>query len=120
MWPRLINAALGIWLMAAPAVLDYGVPAANNDRIMGPLIATFAVIAIWETTRELRRVNALWGAWLIIAPLLLGYEGAAVINSIAVGVVVIGVSMIRGKVEGHFGGGWTALWRPEHAEQAND
>jgi hypothetical protein len=50
MWAQLINALLGMWLMAAPAVLGYIGPARTNDRIIGPLAAGAALIAIWETT----------------------------------------------------------------------
>lgn len=46
MWPRLANVAVGIWLMAAPAVLAYGDKAAINDRIVGPVAITFATTAI--------------------------------------------------------------------------
>ena len=68
-WARLVNAGLGLWLMAAPAVLGYGAPAEINDRIAGPIAATFAIIAITGATRPARRVNAAVGAWLLIAPL---------------------------------------------------
>ena len=68
MWPRIVNIALGLWLMVAPSVLDYGDPAAANDRIVGPIAAALAVIAVWEATRPLRWVNVVLGLWLVIAP----------------------------------------------------
>lgn len=107
MWARLANTALGIWLMAAPAVLGYGDPAQTNDQIAGPIAATFAIIAIWETTRALRWCNLLVGLWLLLAPWILGgYPGEAMMNSLAVGVLMIALALVRGKIEKTYGGGW--------------
>lgn len=112
MWARLANTAVGIWLMAAPAVLGYGGPAATNDRIVGPLAATFAIVAIWETTRALRWLNLALGLWLLAAPWLLGgYAGDAVLNSLAAGALLALFSLVRGEMKQKYGGGWRALWR---------
>lgn len=110
MWAQIVNAALGIWLMAAPAVLGYGDPALVNDRIVGPVAATFAIVAWWGVTRPLRWVNLPLGVWLVIAPWLLGYgEVAAIINSMAVGLVMAACAMVKGTVEHRYGGGWSAV-----------
>jgi hypothetical protein len=112
MWARIVNTAAGLWLMAAPAVLGYGDPAQFNDRIAGPLAVTCAFVAIWEATRPLRRVNLVIGAWLLLAPFVLGYGATApIVNSIAVGVVMIACSFVKGTVENRYGGGWSMLWR---------
>ncbi|HET7274211.1 MAG TPA: hypothetical protein VFI91_03490 [Longimicrobiaceae bacterium] len=116
MWPRIVNAILGIWLMAAPAVLGYTEPAATSDRIAGPLIAMAAIVAISGATRPVRRVNAALGVWLILAPLILGYGWTPAINSVAVGAVVAALSLIRGTVSDTFGGGWSALWSSQQRE----
>lgn len=119
MWIRLINAALGIWLMAAPDVLQYSAPARTNDRIVGPIAATFAIIAIWEVTRGLRWVNVPLGVWLVVAPLILGYaQTGAIINSLIVGVVLASMAMLGGSVSKQFGGGWSALWRSNAETEA--
>ena len=111
MWAQVINTLLGIWLMAAPAVLAYGKPGSVNDRIVGPLIATFAWIAVTEVTRGCRFVNVLLGGWLIIAPIVLGYHDAAPVwNSVCVGIVVVVLSFVRGKVKASYGGGWRSLF----------
>jgi SPW repeat len=111
MWPQLFNTALGIWLMAAPAVLEYGRPASTNDHIIGPLIATFACIAIWESTRSVRWVNLPLGLWLIAAPLILGHPQAAAINSVLCGIAIAVASCLGGAIQQRFAGGWSALWR---------
>lgn len=120
MWAHIINAALGIWMMAAPAVLGYGDPAQVNDRIAGPLIAMFAVIAWWEATRPVGRWNLALGLWLCIAPWLLGYEAAAPrIQSLLVGLIVAGLSLVTGTVKKRYGGGWSALWNEERLAEAD-
>lgn len=112
-WARLLNTATGLWLMGAPAVLGYGGPADTLHRIVGPIAATFAIIAIWEATRALRHLNAVAGAVLLIGPLLLGFGGAAMVNSVLCGVLLIGMSRVKGAVEESFGGGWKVLWKGE-------
>ena len=115
MWARILNALLGVWLMAAPAVLGYGAPAAINDRIVGPLVVSFAISSIADVTRPVRRVNILLGAWLLVAPWALGYDGWTVFNSYAVGLLVIGLSLVRGKISSRMGGGWRSLWKDPDA-----
>lgn len=119
MWAQVLNAALGIWLMAAPAVLEYGEPAMTNDRICGPVAATFAVIAWWEATRSVRWVNLPLGLWLVLAPWILGYsETSTVVNSVAVGLVMAACSTVRGTVEKRYGGGWSAAFKSKN--QSNE
>lgn len=115
MWARIVNFLFGLWLMAAPALLGHvGTPAEVNDRIVGPLIASFAFVAIWDVTRGLRWVNTLLGLWLIAVPFLLGawvqdWSFPATINSVLVGLYVTALSLVRGAVQHHFGGGWRSL-----------
>lgn len=113
MWSRLLSSALGIWLMAAPAVLGYGGNAAIVDRIVGPLAASAAIIAIAEVTRPVRWANTVLGAWLVAAPWVLGYSGVATSNSAIVGSLLVACSLVRGKINDRFGGGWSVLWRPD-------
>lgn len=115
MWAQLSSALLGLWLMAAPAILGYGGPARTSDRIVGPLIVSFALIAAWEVTRPVRRVTLALGLWLLAAPVILGstvgYGIVASANSLVVGLLVVLLSLVRGKVDpGRFGGGWSSLW----------
>ena len=120
MWAQIINTLLGLYLMASPAIwrFEEAVPtAADNDHIIGPVMATFACVAIWEATRNTRWANIPLGAWLLVAPWILGYEQTApIINDMAVGAAVIAFSLVRGKVTQRFGGGWRSLFKkhPEH------
>lgn len=117
MWARIANTALGLWLMVAPPVLGYTGSAATNDRVIGPIIASFAIIAMAGATRPVRRANTALGGWLLVAPWLLGYGTAATVNSLVVGVLVIAASLVRGEVKDTFGGGWSALWRRGHGAE---
>lgn len=110
MWARAINIAIGIWLMAAPDVLRYGGVPADHGRIVGPVIASLACIAMWEVTRSLRWINLLIGLWMLLAPWVLGFPADATINTMLCGAAVAGLSLVRGKLTHRFDGGWT-FWR---------
>jgi hypothetical protein len=109
MWARVVSFVLGIWLMAAPTVVGYADPARTNDRIVGPIAAGFAFVAIWQLMRPLRRVELIAGVWLLAAPWILGYEVAPTINSLVVGLLLAVLAFLGAKTDKHFGGGWASL-----------
>jgi hypothetical protein len=109
MWAQALAAAAGVWLMAAPDVLGYGDPAAANDRIVGPVAASVAIIALSESTRSVRWVNLALGAWLCTAPWMFGFPATAAANSFACGVLLAVLSMVRGRLRYRLAGGWRAL-----------
>lgn len=114
MWAHVVNAALGIWLMAAPGVFGYAQStAATVDRFAGPVIATFAIIAWWEHTRMVGRWSVPIGCWLVVSPWILGYAStAATVNSMICGVLVAGLAFVVGTYRPErFGGGWGSLWK---------
>lgn len=114
MWARIASIAIGLWLMAAPAVFGYVQSAAEfSDRIAGPLAATFAAIAVGQSVRAVRLWNVPVGAFLVIAPLLFDYPLAGAINAVLSGVALIALCAVRGRVSERFGGGWRALRDPE-------
>ena len=109
-WPLLASAGLGIWLMFSRLIFDTSGTLADSDHLMGALILTIAVIALAEVARPLRFLNILIGLWLIASPFVL--EGAAsalgTINDIACGLIVIGLSIPRGRRSQERYGGWDA------------
>ena len=111
MWPRFVNVLLGIWLTAAPDILQYGDPARTHDHILGPLVMTFAMIAVSESTRSVRWINVLLGNWLVIAPVVFDYSIAQALHSQALGIAVALIAMVKGSLMERFDGGWTTLWR---------
>lgn len=110
MWAQILNTMLGIWLMAVPAVLNYNGISADSDHILGPIVASFAIIALSGSTRSVAYYNVPLGAWLMIAPLLLGYESeTAQINDVFVGLLIVVLSFFRRRANQSYGGGWSAL-----------
>lgn len=109
-WAQLLSGALGLWLMAAPAVLGYGGPAADAHHVLGPMAASFALVAVWGHMRPLRWVNVFLGGALVVFPVVLSFSLAAAANSALVGLLLVGLGFIRGTVMEEYGGGWSALW----------
>jgi uncharacterized membrane protein len=103
-WNLLVSAALGLWLMFAPAALGSTRMAAHSDHLIGALIVTAAVIALADVGRAARFINVLFGVWLIAAPWLLG--GATTISTVSdmiAGALVILLSIPRGKIGERYG-----------------
>jgi hypothetical protein len=110
MWPRIASFVLGVWLMVAPAVLAYAdLAARTNDRIVGPIVAGSAFVAIWQLMRPLRWIGIIVGVWLLAAPWILGYGTAPTINSTIVGLLLAVLALLGAKTGKRFGGGWTSL-----------
>ena len=63
-WNLVQSAAIGLWLMIAPAVLGSTCAAADSDHLIGALVLTIAVIAMAAVVRAGRYLNVLLGAWL--------------------------------------------------------
>lgn len=113
MWARFVEVGIGVWLMFAPAVLGYGGALAVSDRIVGPCAASFAAIAMGKCTRGVRWWNVPAGVWLVLAPLVLpGVVLGGGVSSVASGLALGSLSMVRGRVEVRYAGGWGALIRP--------
>jgi len=98
--------------MAAPDLLSFSKTIATNDQITGPLIATFSIIAMFETTRNVLLLNLLIGAWLLMAPWILGYQSdTAFWSDYLVGMLALILSQVKLKRQEKLGGGWPALWK---------
>lgn len=111
MWAAIANVVIGLWLMIAPAYFSFEKAAANNHYITGPLVVTMAIVSIWEFNRALRYFNLVAGVWLVVAPFMLyGHGGRSQWNSIICGILLIIFSSFKGKIEGRYGGGWSALF----------
>lgn len=112
MWTGIVNFLIGLWLMAAPSLLGYGGTAAANDRIFGPIAASFAFISIWPVTRGLRWCDFPLGIWLAASPWILGYPRPEAWSTTLAGMAMALVALAPSRAEGEFGGGWSSLWRP--------
>ncbi len=74
------------------------------------MVVSFAVIAVAETTRALRWGNVALGLWLVLAPIFLRYDRIVAVQSVLLGSVIAGCSIVKAPVRERLGGGWAALW----------
>ena len=116
MWAQIFNMFLGLLVMVAPGIWDFPKDAGNNNYIVGPLIITFAMVAITDVGRNLRWVNIVCGIWLMLSPYVLGYGGEPFFINTVTSIGIIILSLIKGTVKNSFGGGWRSLLQdnPEH------
>lgn len=99
-----LSVALGIWLMASPAVLGASGSSAHNSELAGAIVTTIAVIAMAEVTRAARFLNVVLGVWIALAAVILA--GATAIskwNGAAIGLLIVVLSLRRGKVKNKYG-----------------
>jgi hypothetical protein len=112
MWARIMTLLLGVWLMVAPDLFNFGKTISTNGHIIGPLLVTFSIIAMSESTRNVRMLNLPLGAWLLFAPWMFAYDTpAALISDYTVGVLTLILSLVKLKRTKEFGGGWSSLWK---------
>lgn len=112
MWGQIFNILLGIWLMVAPHFFHYNGIAADNDQILGPVVSSFAIIALSGCTRAVGKYNIPIGAWLLLAPWVLGYkEEMTVMNDVVTGLLILIFAFFKRKTDQQYGGGWTVVWR---------
>lgn len=119
MWAAILNTILGVWVIIAPWALSYDPDVANKNYIIGPIVITFAITAIWEVNRSLRYANILCGLLLAASPFLFSYDGMALYNDLVTGIAILGLSLVKGSVKGRYGGGWRSLLEsnPVHMQQ---
>ncbi|MBP7149518.1 MAG: vitamin K epoxide reductase family protein [Acidobacteria bacterium] len=113
-WAQFATAGLGLWLMAAPALFGYDGFAADSDRAIGPILATFGITAIWEVTRATRWANLPAGVWLLAAPWLFPLPKWAAGSHLLVGAAVLLLLLPRARTRMHMAGGWRYLLAPRH------
>lgn len=120
MWAAIINILLGLWLMASPALLQFNKAASDNNYIVGPLVLTCAIVALWEVNRSARYLNMAAGVWLAVSPLILNIQPTdAIWSTILSGVLIAAFSFVKGSIKGQYGGGWRSLFEknPMHIQQ---
>ncbi|MFC4989306.1 vitamin K epoxide reductase family protein [Saliphagus infecundisoli] len=103
-WYLVVATGLGLWLMASPAILGTTGGAANSNQLVGALAVTFSVIAMGEPARIVRFINVPLGIWIIVAPwILTGASTLTLVNSLAVGVLLVLISIPRGTIRDNYG-----------------
>lgn len=120
MLAQVVALILGIWLLLAPGVFDYGGSASSVERIVGSVVIVVAALAIRDVTRPVRFVNVFTGLALLIAPWVFAYDlTPAIAVSALTGIALLGLALVRGRVSHHYAGGWSALW-PRQTQQLQE
>jgi hypothetical protein len=103
-WNFVASAALGIWLMFAPAVFGTTGTAADADHLLGTLLVTGSVILLAEVARPFRWLNSLFGLAVAVSPVLIsGTNSLSIFNEVVVGFAVIGLNLPRGTIRESYG-----------------
>jgi hypothetical protein len=103
-WSLVFCTAIGVWLMCTRLIFATQGAQANSDHLIGALVITISITALAESARPARFINMLLAIPLIAAPWMLdgGSLGADWAGVIA-GVLLILLSIPRGKIENHYG-----------------
>lgn len=107
---------IGAWLMFAPALLNFAPDASNSVYIIAALVMTFSIIAFSEVARISRFLNIPIGVWLLGMVFLENSSPEVQLNGIVCGVLIILLSIPRGRKQEKFGTidgiiHWTPLQR---------
>lgn len=119
MWAQISNIILGLFLMFAPSIWSFDKATSDHHYIIGPLIITNAIIALWEFNRGVRWLNVLIGAWMLLSPFVLGTSGVAATIDVISAILLMLFSLFKGRVKHRYGGGWLSLFQknPIHLQE---
>lgn len=110
MWAAIVNIIIGLFLMIVPALFRFEKAASDQYYIVAPVVITFAVTALWEVNRSARYFNIPFGAWLAISAFIFNFQSSeAKWVAVISGLVIVLLSMVKGKIKGSYGGGWRSL-----------
>jgi nucleoside-diphosphate-sugar epimerase len=106
-WTLAAVCAIGVWLMFSRLTFNTAGTIANGDHLVGAMIITIAVCAMAEVARPLRFLIVPFGLWLIVAPwMIVGATTGAALNDVIAGLVVMGLSLPRGRRSKERYGAW--------------
>jgi hypothetical protein len=112
MWAQILNFLLGLWVTASPALIGLEGGLKTQTLIIGPWVACFACVAIWDVTRGTRYLNVPLGLWLVLASFYaLGTASTiAFVHYVVAGLAIALLSLVRGAPpRARYGGGWRAV-----------
>jgi short-subunit dehydrogenase len=114
MWAAGVTTLIGLWLMIAPFYFGFEDAGADTAYIAGPLVITASLIALWEFNRDCRYFNLGAGVCLVIFSLVIYPDDLpATYNNVISGVLLVALSLVKGKITGRYGGGWRVLFVAE-------
>lgn len=104
-WNLVASIAIGVWLMCTRLIFGTYGAQANSDHLIGCLVITISVTALGETARPVRFVTVLLAIVLIAAPLMLeGGSRLANWSGVFTGLLLMLLSIPRGRIENRYGG----------------
>lgn len=107
-WNLVLSALIGIWLLFSDNILSFKGILANNSDVCGALIVVLSIISWAEVIRPLRFLMIPIALWFAVAPwILVGATPAMTIHSALIGVLIILLSLPKGKVKEKYG-----FWDP--------
>lgn len=118
MWAAITNIIIGLLLILAPPVFSLDKSVADHFYIIGPVVITFAFVALWEVNGAACYFNIPAGLWLVAAPFLFNFPTGTWL-AITSGMLIVLLSFFRKKVKGNYGGGWRSLMQehPAHMQE---
>ncbi len=103
-WSLVFSTAIGVWLMCTRLIFATQGAQANSDHLIGALVITVSITALAESARPARFVNMLLAVPLMAAPWMLdGGSLGADWAGVMAGLLLILLSIPRGKIENHYG-----------------
>lgn len=92
-----LSLVAGLWLGLFALLMGLGF--ASNTFIVGALLVLFSLFELFsaETTMWVSWLNGILGAWLLISPVFLaGLTMGIILNSVILGLIVIGIALWGG------------------------
>jgi nucleoside-diphosphate-sugar epimerase/uncharacterized membrane protein len=106
-WTLVGSTLLGALLMVTPLLFGTDAPLYFSDHVVGCLVIMIAVTAMGEVVRPVRFLNVALGVWIAVSPFVLGGGTAAGMTAdLAIGLILIGLSLPRGTRSDEHYGGW--------------
>jgi uncharacterized membrane protein len=103
-WNMVLTALLGIWILFSNKHLGVQGILADNADVCAALIVTLSVISFAEVIRGVRFGNILLALWFAIGSFVLpGGTGTIRLHNVIIAVVIIVLSLFRGKIKEHYG-----------------
>ena len=109
-WTLVASTLCGVFLMCSPLLFGTAPRLYFSDHVLGCLVILVAVTAMAEIARPLRFLNVGFGAWIVVSPFVLeGSTLAGTVGDMAAGLLLMGLSLPRGKRSDEHYGGWDRL-----------
>lgn len=103
-WNLVLTTLIGIWLLFANEAIGFTGILAKNTDVCGALIVAFSIISFAEVIRAVRFLNIVIAVWFAIAPFVLpGSSAFLQWHGVIIGLVVIILSLFRGKIKEQYG-----------------